>query len=254
MQMLSEQHPRQPRWAAGLLALGLWLLLAAAAPTARADDPMAEVEGLWAYTDLVTGDGRSLPLTGIFLFKDGTFLQQSIFNGEPFEAQGAMAHTGPYWPGGAGLRMTSAPTLSLDPAGENPLTSIGVLEHDIAVRRDGDTLAIQFGGGTSTLQTFRRLGDAADARSYSLTDGALAFADGHFILVSGNAEGAVTGYGSYERDGEVLTLAVIRWSESDGETVRNLRDVTLSARFDGETLALPGGKRLTVVSGEAEQP
>jgi hypothetical protein len=250
---------RSRRQAIALPALCLALLAPALQPLARAADDatasvMQAVEGLWAYTDLVTRDGQSLPLTGIFLFKDGTFLQQSIFNGEPFEAQGAMAHTGPYWPGGAGLRMTSEPTLSLDPAGETPLNSIGVLEHDIAVRRDGDSLAIQFGGGTSTLQTFRRLGDAADATIYPLADGALAFANGHFILVSGNTESAVTGYGTYRRDGEALSLGIIRWSESDGADVRNYRDVTVNASFDGDTLTLPGGKRLSVVSGETALP
>ena len=217
-------------------------------------DVMQAVEGLWAYTDLVTRDGQSLPLTGIFLFKDGTFLQQSIFNGEPFEAQGAMAHAGPYWPGGAGLRMTSDPTLSLDPGSDTPLTSVGVLEHDISVRRDGDSLAIQFGGGTSTLQTFRRLGDAADATIYPLAGGALAFANGYFILVSGNAERAVTGYGTYDRDDDSLTLAITRWAESDGEQVTNRKGGTLSATFDGATLVLPGGKRIAVVEREAAAP
>lgn len=33
------------------------------------------VEGLWEYADLVTSSGEELPLTGIFLFKDGIFVQ-----------------------------------------------------------------------------------------------------------------------------------------------------------------------------------
>ncbi|MEQ8264615.1 hypothetical protein [Pseudohaliea sp.] len=244
---------RSRRQAIALPALCLALLALALQPSARAaddgsEDVMQAVEGLWAYTDLVTRDGQSLPLTGIFLFKDGTFLQQSIFNGEPFEAQGAMAHAGPYWPGGAGLRMTSDPTLSLDPGSKAPLTSTGVLEHDIAVRRDGEELVIQFGGGTSTVQSFRRLGDAADAALYPLEHGVFALVDGHFILVSGNAERAVTGYGTYERDGDALTLAITRWAESDGEQVTNRRDTTLAATFDGTALALPGGQRLAVVA------
>ncbi|KGE02742.1 hypothetical protein [Pseudohaliea rubra] len=249
-----DKRPHRRRLAA-LPALCLALLAAMAQPQARAADAVMDaVEGLWAYRSLVTGDGQSLPLTGVILFKDGTFLQQSIFNGEPFAEQSAMAHAGPYGPGGAGLRMTSDPTLSLDPTGELPLTAIGALEHDISVRRDGDTLAIRFGGGTSTLQTFRRLGDAADATIYPLAAGALAFANGHFILVSGNAESAVTGYGTYRRDGEALSLTVIRWAESDGAEVRNYRDVTLATTFDGKTLTLPGGKRLSVVSGEGARP
>ncbi|MHA7815000.1 MAG: hypothetical protein ACX93N_00865 [Pseudohaliea sp.] len=249
---------RSRRQAIALPALCLVLLAVALQPSARAadngsDNVMQAVEGLWAYTGLVTGDGQSLPLTGIFLFKDGTFLQQSIFNGEPFEAQGAMAHAGPYWPGGAGLRMTSDPTLSLDPGSETPLTSLGVLEHDIAVRRDDEELVIQFGGGTSTVQRFRRIGDAHGGTLFPLENGAFALVDGHFILVSGNAERAVTGYGTYEREGDRLTLAVTRWAESDGETVTNRKDVSLAATFDGATLALPDGRRLAVVPAEAKQ-
>jgi hypothetical protein len=244
-----------------VLCLALFACLLQPSARAAGDGPdgvkggvMQAVEGLWAYTDLVTRDGQSLPLTGVILFKDGTFVQQSIFNGEPFEAQGAMAHAGPYWPGGAGLRMTSDPTLSLDPGSETPLTSVGVLEHDISVRRDGGELVIQFGGGTSTVQSFRRLGDAADAALYPLEDGVFALVDGHFILVSGDAQHAVTGYGTYERDGDALTLAITRWAESDGEQVTNRRDTTLAATFDGATLALPGGQRLAVVAAEAAVP
>jgi len=247
---------RSRRQASGLPALCLALLACLLQPSARAADDAAEsvrgaVDGLWSDTDLVPRDGQSLPLTGVILFKDGTFLQQSIFNGEPFEAQGAMAHAGPYWPGGAGLRMTSDPTLSLAPGGDSPLTSVGVLEHDIAVHRDGEELVIQFGAGTSTVQRFRRIGDAAGATLYPLEHGVFALVDGHFILVSGNAERAVTGYGTYERDGDRLTLAITRWAESDGEAVTNRRDGILTATFDGVTLALPGGRRLAVVEGEA---
>lgn len=235
----------------------LVLLLAVTATGVRGEpgtDPVAAAEGLWAYTGLVTGDGQSLPLTGIFLIRDGMFLQQSIFNGEPFSDQGAMAHAGPYRGGGAGLRLTSEQTLSMDPGAASPLTSLGSREHDLAVTRDGDSLTLQFGGGTSTIQTFRRLGDADGADIHHLADGALALADGHFILVSGNERRAVTGYGRYERDGEALELEVIRWAEADAEGSRNLRDLTLTATLDSEALVLADGRRFAIVDGGAASP
>lgn len=209
-------------------------------------DGVADAEGFWEYTGLVTRDGQSLPLTGVFLISNDVFMQQSIFNEEPFASAGSMAHVGPYWGGGAGLRLTSTQTLSLDPEAENPLRSAGEMEHDLKVERDGDELTLIFGGGTSTVQTFSKLGDARDTRLYSLQDGALAFADGHFILVVGDANRVVSGYGRYTQSDETLKLAVIRWAESDGNTVTNLKDVTLSASFDESVLVLEDGRRFNV--------
>lgn len=239
---------RVSRSAAALLLI----LQAALAPSPSADEAAVDAaEGLWAYTGLVTRDGQSLPLTGIFLISKGTFLQQSIFNGEPFAEMGSMAHVGPYWAGGAGMRLTSQQTLSMDPSAETPLSSAGALEHDLAVTRDGDALTLIFGGGTSTVQTFRRLGDASDSEIYRFADGALAFADGYFVLVIGDEYAAVTGYGGYERNGDQLLLRATRWAASDGEQVINLRDVTVPTRFDGDALRLPGGQRFLVLRDNA---
>jgi len=224
--------------------------LLAAALGARAEsvsDAVKAAEGLWEYTGLVTRDGESLPLTGLFLISGGMFLQQSIFDGEPFDAMGSMAHVGPYVAGGAGLRLTSLQTLSMAPGTASSLSSAGSVEHDLAVTRDGNALTLVFGGGTSTVQTFERLGDAADTALFRFANGALAFADGYFILVTGDEASAVSGYGHYERSGDVLTLQAIRWAASDGEDVINLRDAIVTTRFTGDVLALPGGRRFLVL-------
>lgn len=231
----------------------LLILLMAVTPllaTAATDDtknPVKDSEGLWEYTGLVTKDGQSLPLTGVFLISDGTFVQQGIFNGEPFDAQGSMAHVGPYWGGGAGLRLTSNQTLSLDPSADDALTSSGVMQHDLKVERDGDQLTLIFGAGTSTVQTFTRLGDAGDTQLFAFANGGLAFADGYFILVIGDDDSAITGYGKYDQTGSVLTMNAIRWAASDGSTVINMRDATVSATFDDDALTLPGGQRFAII-------
>lgn len=221
--------------------------VAAADSTQEKSAAVRDAEGLWAYTGLVTRDGESLPLTGIFLISDGVFLQQSIFNGEPFSAMGSMAHAGPYWGGGAGLRLTSLQTLSMDPGGDVPLRSAGALEHDLTVQREGDALTLTFSAGTGTVQTFERLGNAENAEIHRFADGALAFVDGYFILVIGDGNAAVTGYGHYERSGPLLTLEAIRWAASDGAQVLNLRDVTVTAYFDGDALRFPSGARYLVL-------
>ena len=57
--------------------------------------PEQQVEGLWFYTGLITSTGEDLPLNGIFLFKNGLFVQYAQYKGEPSQAQGSMAHAGP---------------------------------------------------------------------------------------------------------------------------------------------------------------
>ena len=93
----------------------VWVFAALALHNARADnaDAVKAVEGLWAYTSLkASGTGQVMPLTGVILYKDGFFAQQSIFDGEPFDTQGAMAHAGPFGAGPKGVHMTAEQTIS----------------------------------------------------------------------------------------------------------------------------------------------
>ncbi|WOJ92199.1 hypothetical protein R0135_10405 [Congregibacter variabilis] len=230
--------------------LALPLLLAACSAGVLGDSTQASLkaaEGLWEYTDLITRDGESLPLTGIFLIKNDMFLQQSIFKGDPFAEQGSMAHAGPYWAGGAGLRLRSNQTLSMDPTQKTPLSSAGAMEHDLKVTRDGKDLTLQFGGGTSTIQTFRHLSNAENTQIISFAKGNLALTENYFILVNGDGNGAVTGYGSYERINDKLMMTAVRWAESDGTTVKNLRDVELSATLSPSAFTLSDGRSFTIV-------
>jgi hypothetical protein len=96
--------------------LGLHATLASVA--VQADTLASQVDGLWSYTGLATSTGTEMPLTGIFLFKDGVFLQQSIFDSEPFSAAGAMAHAGPY-SADAEVRIATSPI----PSGPIPVTN-----------------------------------------------------------------------------------------------------------------------------------
>lgn len=212
----------------------------------RADTALPEVEGLWAYTGLTSSGGQSMPLTGIFLFKDGTFIQQAVFNGEPYYRQGAMAHSGPYSGIEGGVHLVAEQTLSVSPAKAEPLSSQGVTEHDLGVTRIDDGLTLVFGSGT--VQTFRRIGDAAEATIVPLQHGTMALVDDHFILVSGDDSHAITGYGRYHREGERYFIDVIRWAETDGAETFSARNAVISVRFDGESLHLPGGRVLDVAA------
>lgn len=240
------------RFLSVMCSISLFVLLgsgnAVAGGNAAENALEAQVNGLWMYTGLTTKDGTEMPLTGVFLFKDGFFLQQGIFNSEPFESAGSMAHAGPTRPEPAtgSMHMTANQTISIDPTASPALSFRPDTEHDVTVTREGNELTLIFGMGTSTVQTFEWAGPG-EGDVYTLENGALALVDGHFILVDGDENSLTTGYGTYSADGENLTLQVIRWAEADESGAKNLRDVSLQASFDGAALTLADGRSFKVV-------
>lgn len=217
----------------------------AEAASATSKRAVEAVEGLWAYTNLTTSSGVEMPLTGVILFKDGHFAQQSIFNGEPFEEQGVMAHAGTYAAGPRGVHLVAEQTISISPEKDSPLTFRRDTQHDISVDRSADDMTLVFASGT--VQEFERMGPAS-GKLYRLEQGLLAFVDGHFVLVSGDESATVSGYGSFERDGTRYRLHPTRWAEAKGATAANRRNVTIEASFDGRALTLEDGRRFRVVN------
>lgn len=224
----------------GVAAIGLSLL----PYVSQAEEASAPVQGLWKYTGLTSSSGVDMPLTGIFLLADGQFLQQAVFDKAPHAGQ-AMAHSGSYSTTDKGIQLRAGQTLSLAPAGEPALSDAGATTHELDVSREGDAMTLVFGSGT--VQTLEKLGEAGEADIYPLANGMLAFSDGYFVLVDGNAERAVSGYGAYQQTDGHLLLEVIRWSESAQGLAQNLQNVTLAASFDGEQLLLADGRSFPVV-------
>ena len=186
-----------------------------------------------------------MPLTGVFLFKDGVFVQHAVFDGDPIEEQGSMAHAGPYSAEATHIHLVAEQTISTSPLESPPLTSRGLTEHDVTVSRSGDNLTLVFSMGTGTVQNFEHVGTGT-GEIYSLPNGALALVDGYFILVDGDESGVVAGYGTYEKAGESMTLNVIRWSESDQSAASNLGDTSMQASFDGQSFTLEDGRSFSV--------
>lgn len=222
------------------------LVLAMSGAHAEKSDAVQAAEGLWAYTSLQAGgSGQMMPLTGVILYKDGLFAQQSIFDGQPFETQGAMAHAGPFGAGPKGVHMVAEQTISIAP-GKNPaLTFRRNTQHDITVDRDGETMTIVFGSGT--VQKFKRIGPA-QGDIYKLRNGVLALVDEHFVLVAGDDKAVVTGYGKFRRNGTAYELNVLRWSEATPAKAVNRRDVAIKATFDGKTFSLADGRSFQVAT------
>ncbi|MDT8319702.1 MAG: hypothetical protein RQ826_04175 [Xanthomonadales bacterium] len=228
-----------------LLCTTLLLMCGSLAAGSSAQSTAEQVEGLWFYTGLITSEGTEMPLTGVFLFKDGEFVQQSIFNGSPFEEQGAMAHAGPYTPQAGWVQLVAEQTISSSPLQDPPFSFRADTEHEVTAERSGDDLTLIFGKGTSTVQTMEYVGPG-EGDLYHLENGTLALVDGHFVLVHGDENGVVTGYGRFEKDGEALTLNVIRWAEADAASATNRRDIAMQATFDGRQLTLEDGRSFLV--------
>jgi len=207
-----------------------------------------QVNGLWLYTGLTTSDGTNLPLTGIFLFKDGVFVQQAVFDGGTFDEAGSMAHAGPYRaePATGSVHLVAEQTISIAPADSPPLTFQRDTDHDVTVTRTGDDLTLIFGMGTSTVQEFSYVGPG-DGDIFKLENGALAFVDGYFLLVAGDERSVTTGYGTFEKQDEALSLKVIRWAETDNSKTTNLKDTVINATFDGQSFELEDGRSFPVL-------
>jgi hypothetical protein len=229
------------RWSFGCAVLAALMSFGAQAQTPALD----AADGLWSYKVLQGGGkGEFKPLTGVILFKNGVLAQQSIFDGEPFETQGAMAHAGSYAAGPMGIHMVTEETISIAPGKPKPLSFRRDMPHDISAVRSGDELVVVFDSGT--VQKFARIGPAK-GDIYTLKNGVLAFVDGYFILVDGDEKGVVSGYGKYRNKGTAYELDVIRWSEAKGTTAENRRDTKLTATFDGKTFKLADGRAFSVI-------
>ena len=205
-----------------------------------------QVEGLWVYTGLTSSAGKEMPLTGIFLFKDGVFLQHAVFDGEPIKDQGAMAHFGPYSETGEWIHLVAEQTISTDPLKSPPLSNQGRTEHDVSVKRSGNHLTLVFSKGTGTVQDFEQVGPG-DGQSYPLQNGVLAFVDHYFMLVQGDKSSIVAGYGTFEKDGNALKLNIIRWTEANQSSAFNLANTSMTATFDGRSFILGDGRKFEVM-------
>lgn len=203
-----------------------------------------QVEGLWLYTGLITPSGENLPLDGIFVFRNGIFVQYAQYKGEPAREQGAMAHAGPYSEGDGFIHLAAEQTISTAPSKSPPLTYRGLTEHEVDVNRVDDELTLTF-MRSGTVQKFVLAGPG-EGRVYELENGALALVDGYLILVNGDENGVETGYGRYESKNDAIMLDIAYWTSANQSSASNTNHIGMNATFDGQALTLEDGRRFQV--------
>jgi hypothetical protein len=218
---------------AALFGVAFALATSAAAALCVHDGPA--LDGLWRYETLARGGGPPVPVAGLFLFKSGSFVQQSINAGEPFERQLAQAHAGTYRIGGDKLHMLAEVGIVVDPTSGTPVESRDGSVHEVTVRQDADRLTLTF--GTGTVQTFTRV-SSGTGDVILLERGALGLVDGRFVLAAENARGTTSGSGTFERQGETLRLRAEAWIAVDGGQPTYSRDRLVTARLTGAALTI----------------
>jgi hypothetical protein len=200
------------------------------------DATSAAIEGLWSYETLTPAMGPTSRLNGFFLFKDGSFLQEALNEGEPLDQQLVQAHAGTYTIGET-VRLVADVQLSVRPTRTPSVASTSGRTHQITPVRSGDRLTLTFGSGT--VQTFRRAGPGT-GEIVVLDRGALALVDGRFLLVAEDAGRQLVGAGRAERQGSTVTLAAERWMTARGGRATSQRNIRIEGVIDSDGLRLPG--------------
>lgn len=217
-------------------------LASAEAPTAS-----REVEGYWHHDRLITSKGVELPIEGVFLMHDGEFIEQAVM-GAPLDTPAgkgaeAMAHAGPYEVTAKGVKLTAEQTIAISESGPEPLSFRPNTLHDLTVENTGDNLKLTFGSGT--VQTFSRI-PAPDIAVTRFANGRLALTGNRFVLVAGDENAVVSGYGTFKRSGDTLSLMATRWAESTREKANVLSDVTVEATLSATALTLSDGRTFSI--------
>jgi hypothetical protein len=206
---------------------------------------MEVVEGLWSYETLQIGESPPVPLTGLFLFQNGRFLQQTINEGGIFVEQLGMGHSGTYeWRQGI-IRLLAKVGLMIEPTKTPILESRSNSLHHITPDLSGDRLTLSFDMGVIQKLTRVTKGDQFE-KIIDLDEGGLGLVGDRFILVAEHPGEGVAGSGHFTRSKNELRFKVDRWFTLRESQAQYQRDGVIVAIFDGQKLSLPKGMTFRV--------
>jgi hypothetical protein len=219
-----------------------------AAMLSQAASEGSGIAGVWSYETLTPPKGPTIRLNGLFVFKDGYFVQEALNEGEPFDQQGVQAHAGTYATGEK-VALVADVQLGVRPTRTAAVTSTPGRTHHISPLRKGDHLTLTFGSGT--IQTFRRLGPG-DGEVVLLERGALALVDGRFVIVAEDAGRQVVGAGQVERRGSQLSLMADRWMTARDGRAKYQRHVRIDAVLARGELRIAGEAPIRLRRGASQ--
>ena len=198
------------------------------------------------HDKLTTSKGGDLPISGVFLLHDGTFIEMATMDTPTAKNSQAMAHAGPYVPTDQGVNLTAEQQISIATEGdEPPLSFMQNIGHVLRAENTGDHLVLTFSSGTE--QTFTRI-PASEITLYTFANGRLALTGDRFVLVAGDQSGVVSGYGRYRMSDDTITFMADRWAEATPAKPNIAVDKTVSATLDKAQLKLSDGRTFAIVN------
>ncbi|WP_156840955.1 hypothetical protein [Novosphingobium aquimarinum] len=237
--------------ASSFLALGACSTMPTTGTTASGDVAATashDVEGYWHHDRLISSKGQEIPIDGVFLMHDGQFIEQAVM-GEPLDTPAAigaeaMAHSGPYVTTPKGIKLTAEQTIAISEKGSDPLSFQANSVHDITAENTGNNLTLTFGSGT--VQTFTRI-PASDISIKRFANGRMALTGNRFVLVAGDANAVVSGFGTFVRTGNKLRLTADRWAESTRQKADVKANVTMDATLTDSAFTLADGRTYPIL-------
>lgn len=226
-------------------AVVLVLLLLQSNVSAEADYDRL-LSGLWTYKEISHGGDTALANTGLFLFHNGRFFQQTI------DSDMGQAHTGRY--------SVVADQVSFD-------LEMGILVSEknnlvLAVRRNAanqagisyqdEVLTLRF--DESTVQTLTKQAAAKDVEVHAVEGGYLVFTGDSFIYMSLQGDELEAGSGSYTKTAETYSLQANPWISVAGKRVTYSYNLDIALSLGKKRFNFSDGRKLDlkIVAGQGD--
>ena len=204
------------------------------------------LSGLWEYEEISHSGDAALPNTGLFLFYNGRFYQQTI------DDDMGQAHTGSYKIVGDIVSFDVEMGVLVRENSEPPLAVRLNAENQAKVSFKGDLLILGF--EESTVQTLTKLADVENAKIYPLMGGYLVFTDNNFIYMSLEDDNFAAGSGKYLKSGNGFSLHANPWISVSGRRVTYSHNEDINLNLEQKVFSFSDGRKfdLNVSAGEAE--
>jgi hypothetical protein len=217
-----------------LAAFFLLLGLQSSVSAETANDEL--LSGLWSYNKISHGGETALDNTGLFLFHNGRFFQQTI------DGDMGQAHAGSY--------RVAGDTVSFDV--EMGILVSGSADPTMSVRLNAGNQAtisyrdkvLTLGFDEGTVQTLTKHAEVENAKVQTVTGGYLVFTEDSFIYMSLEDDKLEAGSGSYTKTAEGYSLQANPWISVAGKRVTYSYNENIELSREKKVFSFSDGRKL----------
>jgi len=225
----------------------LYMILAVQEPLVHAEpanaDPLA---GLWRYDEISHGGEAPLTNTGLFLFHNGRFFQQTI------DDDMGQAHAGTYTidDGTVSFNIEMGILVSENYA---PVMAVRLNANNRAsIDLQDNLLTLKF--DEKTVQTLKKHSEVENAEVYTVQGGYLVFTHDSFIYMSLESDNLEAGSGRYKQIGDTFTLQANPWISVSGERVIYSYNEEIDLNLREKTFDFSSGRTVKLnISSEIDE-